>query len=401
MKILNKLLVAATISFTTFPIAFAETTDDPQINIGVVFDGRFQEGVRSLSEFEEGFGLGETELTIFGNIDDKFRGVLTPVLEFEGGETEVDVEEAFIEAIGLAPGLNLRAGRFFSEFGYLNPVHLHEDDFADRPAVYRAYLGDHYFDNGVAVDFLAPTDQFFSVTLEVFDGEGLSAPDTPESEIDTVNVVGGSVNFGGDSGTSNSWQVGLSGLFNENGMVTTSSLGTHEEGEEENEEAEEDGHGHGAALTGDTLLGLDFVWKWAPNGNLKDRNLTLSAEYIRLDDLFDSAVGAVEGAPDNVDGWYLSAAYQFAPSWTFGLRYGEVDIYEGEVEFDEGVIEGEFDQETISELDISLAWHSSHFSTVRATYTREELDGHEGTEEENIFVLQYVMSLGAHRSHTF
>jgi len=390
MKRLNKLLAVATISFTTLPIAFAETEDESQINIGVVFDGRFQEGERSLSEFEDGFSLGETELTLFGNIDDKFRGVLTPVLEFEDGETEVDVEEAFIEAAGLAPGFNLRA-----EFGYLNPVHLHEDDFADRPAVYRAFLGDHYFDNGIAADFLAPTDQFFSVTLEVFDGAGLSAPDTPESELDTVNVVGGSVNIGGDSGVSNSWQFGLSGLFNENGMVTTSSLESHEDGEEE-----EDGHGHEAALTGDTILGLDFIWKWAPNGNLKDKNLTLSAD-IRLDDLFDSAVGSVEGAPDSVDGWYLSAVYQFAPSWTFGLRYGEVDIYEGEAFLDEGVIEGEFDQETISEVDVSLAWSSSHFSTVRVTYTREELDGHEGTSDENIFVLQYVMSLGAHRSHTF
>jgi len=172
--------------------------------------------------------------------------------------------------------------------------------------------------------------------------------------------------------------------------------------EDEHGHAEEgDGHSHGAEITGETLLGLDFTWKWAPNGNYKDKNLTLSAEYIRLNDLFDSVVGSAEGAPESLDGWYLSAAYQFAPKWTAGLRYGEVDIYEGDVHLDEGEVEGEYDLETISELDLSLAWHPSHFSTVRATYTREELDGHEGTEEENIFVLQYVMSLGAHRAHSF
>lgn len=404
---LNKLLVAATISFSALPAAFAQTQDDRQINVGVILDGRYQDGIRSFSEFDDGFSLGHTELTLFGNIDDKFRGVLTPVLEVTDDETEIEIEEAFVEGVGLASGLNLRAGRFFSEFGYLNSRHLHEDDFSDRPAVYRAYLGDHYFDNGIAADFVAPSERFLSVTLEAFDGEDFAAPDTPNSEISTVNVWGGGLNFGADAGESNSWQLGMSVLQNDNGMVTTSSLEAHEDEEghdEEDEhghEEEDDGHGHGATITGESLLGLDFTWKWAPNGNYKDKNLTLSAEYLRLDDLFDSAVGAAEGAPDSLDGWYVSAAYQFAPQWTFGLRYGEVDTYEGDVHLDEGMIEGEYDLEQTSELDVSLAWHPSHFSTVRATYTREELDGHEGSETENIFVIQYVMSLGAHRAHSF
>ena len=403
----KKLLLSVTVALSCLHTAAAQSQDDRQINIGVILDGRYQDGVRSFSEFDEGFSLGHTELTVFGNIDNKFRGVFTPVLEVTDDETEIEIEEAFVEAVGLVPGLNLRAGRFFSGFGYLNSRHLHEDDFSDRPAVYRAYLGDHYFDNGIAADYLVPSDQFISFTFEAFDGEDFAAPDTPDSQIDTVNVWGGSVNFGGDSGDSSSWQIGLSALKNDAGRVTTSSLEVHEDGEEEHEDEDEhgheedDGHSHGAAITGETLLGLDFTWKWAPNGNYKDKNLTLSAEYIHLDDLFDGTVGSVEGAPNSLNGWYLSAAYQFSPQWTVGMRYGEVETYEGDVHLDEGEVEGEYDMEKISEIDLSLAWHPSHFSTVRATYTREKLDGHDGSEDENIFIIQYVMSLGAHRSHSF
>ena len=424
MLISKQLFFTTIIALAPLNVAFAESEHkhDRQIDIGVILDGRYQDGERSFSEFEDGFGLGHTELSITGNIDDKFRGVLTTVLEDHDDDIEVELEEAFIEAVGLAPGLSLKAGRFLSEFGYLNPRHLHEDDFSDRPAVYRAYLGDHYFDDGIGATFVAPTDRFMSFTLEAFDGEDFAAPDTPDSEFDNVNVWGGSINFGADINESSSWQIGLSALKNNSGMVTLSSLAEHEEHDEEHEdehaheeeeehehededehghEEDDHGHSHSAAVTGENVFGVDLTWKWAPNGNYKDKNLTLSAEYIRLDDLFDSTVGSVAGAPSSLDGWYLSAAYQFAPQWTTGLRYGEVETYEGDVHLDEGMLEGEYDVEKISEIDLSLAWHPSHFSTIRATYTREQTDGHDGTEDENIFVIQYIGSFGAHGAHSF
>jgi len=75
----KKKLVSLAISSILVSPAFANTLSNPQI--GVVLDGYYQNGERNNSERGEGFGLGHTEISISANIDDKFHGALTTVLE--------------------------------------------------------------------------------------------------------------------------------------------------------------------------------------------------------------------------------------------------------------------------------------------------------------------------------
>ncbi len=98
---------------------------------------------------EQGFGLGHTELSLSSPIDDLFSGRLTAVFEEHDGESEVLIEEAYLQTNGLPYALNVRAGRFLSQVGYLNGRHMHEDDFVERPAAYRAMLGSHYYDTAL------------------------------------------------------------------------------------------------------------------------------------------------------------------------------------------------------------------------------------------------------------
>jgi hypothetical protein len=60
---------------------------------------------------EQGLSLGETELALSANIDDKFYGQVTLAVDGDGG---VGVEEAYIDTTALPSGFTLRAGRFFS-----------------------------------------------------------------------------------------------------------------------------------------------------------------------------------------------------------------------------------------------------------------------------------------------
>ncbi|TOL05666.1 hypothetical protein CGI09_09350, partial [Vibrio parahaemolyticus] len=76
---MNKKLVSLVIGSIFASPVFADTLSNPQI--GVVLDGYYQDGQRHNSEREEGFGLGHTELSLSANIDDKFHGALTTVLE--------------------------------------------------------------------------------------------------------------------------------------------------------------------------------------------------------------------------------------------------------------------------------------------------------------------------------
>src|SRR5690606_19095128 len=107
-----------------------------------------------------GFSLGESEVLLSANIDDRFYGQLTLAIESEDGENHLGVEEAYIDTAGLAGGVTLRMGRFFSNIGYLNSHHAHTDSFFDRPLPYQAFLGGQYGDDGIQLRWVAPTPVF-------------------------------------------------------------------------------------------------------------------------------------------------------------------------------------------------------------------------------------------------
>ncbi|MBV7316196.1 hypothetical protein KU855_11090 [Shewanella sp. NIFS-20-20] len=365
----------------------AASSDTNNLQLSAVVNGYYQDGQQALAESSEGFGLGETEVSLGGNIDDAFYGKVTTVLAYHDGDTELELEEAFIQTLALPAGLSLRAGRFLSDIGYLNSQHLHTDDFSDRPLPYRAFLGDHYFDDGLRLAYVMPTDLYWTLGVEAFSGDKLRAAD-PEGHRDfsSVGVYTAFTKVGGDLGLESSWQLGLSYLRNENGRA-----GEHHEehAEAEGEHAHGDeGHDHQAKYTAENTYIIDGVYKWAPQGNNKYQQLTLAAEYFYLTGLNEHAE---LGAADYFSGWYLSGHYQFSPQWSTGLRYSRVDVQESHDEH--------FDDIGYQEWDVNLAWHHSHFSTVRLQLTHQNNDmlGF----DDNIVTLQYVMSLGAHNAHQF
>jgi hypothetical protein len=139
--------------------------------------------------------------------------------------------------------------------------------------------------------------------------------------------------------------------------------------------------------------------------------LSISGEFFRLDNIAALAEeeheehhedehgeahdeGHIEGkTKDYHQGWYISSVYQFSPSWSAGARYGEVDTQ---------VIHGDhLHAQELKETEFSLAWHSSHFSSVRLQYTHQDGTNFDGFTDDNIFSLQYVMTLGAHSAHQF
>ncbi|ACA88587.1 hypothetical protein [Shewanella woodyi] len=382
--------------------AFAENPTLTNPAISAVLDGYYQNTERPMAERVEGFGLGHTELALSANVDDMFYGKLTAVVEIHEGETELGIEEAFIQTLAMPGGFSIRAGRFLSDVGYLNNQHVHTDAFSDRPAAYRAFLGSHYFDDGVRFNYVAPTDLYWAMGVEAFKGDSMRAADEHnEREYEELGVYTAYTKFGGDIGANGSWQAGLSYMRNENGRMTAAEEHDgHEEEESEHDHGHE--HSHSAQYTGENTYIADFVYKWAPNGNYKYQHLTLSGEYFKVTDFtpleehghdepdHEHEVG--QGVDDQ-QGWYLSGVYQFSPNWSAGLRYGEVETQE---------MHGDhFHAQKLKETEASLAWHHSHFSTVRLQYTNQKGTNFDGIEDDNVITLQYVMTLGAHGAHQF
>lgn len=383
---------------STFHVAAnAQTPTLSNLTVSAVLDGYYQSDDRLMTERAKGFGLGETELSFSGSVDDMFFGKLTTVFESHEGESEVNIEEAFVQTLALPHGFSVRAGRFLSDIGYLNNQHLHTDAFTSRPSAYRAFLGGHYFDDGLRISYIAPTDLYWTMGAEVFSGDSLRAADeSGEREFDSTGVYTAFTKVGGDIGIERSWQWGLSYLRNENGQLTPEE---HDEALEGVIDEHGDEHAHAAGYTGKNTFVTDVVFKWAPNGNYKYEHLTLSAEYFRVSDFRvseqhqEDTGHADENAKDYHQAWYVSGVYQFSPNWSAGLRYGKLDTV---VQHDE-----HFDQQQLKETELSLAWHNSHFSTLRLELSHQTNAGFESAQQDNVITLQYIMAMGAHNAHQF
>ncbi len=346
----------------------------------------------------EGLTLDETELILSASIDQLFFGQTTIGLHDDGDGTEVEIEEAFVDALAMPAGTGLRFGRFYSDVGYLNRFHTHAWDFRDAPLVYRAMLGKQYTDDGVQLSWVAPTDLYMRFGAETLRGSRFPAGESTETLGNTQTLF---AKFGGDVGSSHSWQAGLSQLWVD--AVDRSSSG----------------HGHGGAdeATGDSFTGdsdltiADFVWKWAPHGNPVYQNLTFQTEFFYrredgTDDFSEAGDTAVLGYDGTQKGLYAQLVYQFRPQWRLGTRFDWLAsdnnlsvIDAGGLDSDEVLEETSLNSDGHDPTRWSLMadWSPSEFSRLRLQYNRDK----SRPVVDNQWTLQYIMSLGAHGAHMF
>ncbi|PCI42623.1 MAG: hypothetical protein COB51_12750, partial [Moraxellaceae bacterium] len=155
---------------------------------------------------QQGLSVGHSELVMSANIDDKFFGKMTLAFVEHDAETETEIEEAFIQTLGLGNGFTLTAGRFLSEVGYLNQQHAHAWDFADAPLIYRGLFGDQLIDDGMQMTWLAPTELFLQLGTELLSGSRFPAA----GRTNGIGAWTAFIDIGGDIGIEHSWQLGLS-----------------------------------------------------------------------------------------------------------------------------------------------------------------------------------------------
>ena len=330
---------------------------------------------------KQGFATGESELNISSNIDDKFFGSLTAALVNEDASTEIELEEAYMQTLpgmGLPDGLSLKAGRALWTLGYLNEHHQHADDFADRPLPYRAFLNNHYNDDGLEFSYILPTDLYTEIGGGAFRGDAY-----PFGEADgkTFGAWSAFARVGGDIGDDQNWRIGayiLSGeadkrLSNEDNII----------------------------FRGDSnLYAADARYVWAPTGNNKEQEVILQGEYFMRDEKGKyEDIAAATGQVDfdgSQSGWYLQSVYKFLPEWRIGARYSQLYAADSPTALAGSVLDANgHDPYSVSFMG---DWTNSEFSRVRLQYNREELAK---GQDDNQFLLQYVMSIGAHPAHKF
>ncbi len=338
-----------------------------------------------------GFSIDASELSLAANVDSWLRGYANIV--YANGAAEV--EEAYFQTLALGNGITLKGGRFRSGIGYQNELHPHAWDFADNNLMYQALFGEGALQEGVQVKWLAPTDLMVELGAEA--GRGVAVNNANFNGAGSVNLF---AHIGGDVGTDHAWRTGLSLLHAKVDRRTF------------------DGNDiSGAPLTGDfsgrsrTWI-ADFIYKWAPNGNVSRTNATVQGEYFRRAEHGDLTCTDSDAATPSLctaglssryqssqSGFYLQGVYQFMPHWRAGLRYDK--LYRNNADWqgaDIGTVVAELADYDPHRTTAMLDFSPSEFSRFRLQYAYDQ--SMQNVTDHQI-TLQYILTLGAHGAHRF
>ncbi|MBM3370142.1 MAG: hypothetical protein FJY46_05255 [Betaproteobacteria bacterium] len=356
----------------------------PNWQAGVVLDAAATSRGLELGARDKGLGLGHSDLLLRGAFNEHFSGEAILGFHTEAKKLEGHIEKAWVQTRSLPHGFQARAGRFASQIGYLNELHPHTDDFTERPLLYRGFLGRHWYDDGIRLNWTAPTSFYLRLGAEIFGGKKL----VPEATTDSTSRVSTlNLKMGNDIGKSSSWQWGLSHVNNRREALV------------EAHDASTEAHSHAASFSGKRMWISDLVWKWAPDGNNRNQQLRLNWEYAQVSGINRFADSSMRHRASS-----LGAVWKFNPAWEAGvrtdwLRVHKPEDHEGDLEFGRG---------RLKENAIMVAYKPTHMQTLRLQLTQQRASG-ANDEGEAVFAnparrsiqLQYVIGFGAHGAHSY
>ena len=338
-----------------------------------------------------GFTVQNVELSLGATVDPYFDAQANIIfLVDREGETEVELEEAFMTTRHLPWGLQVKGGQYFTEFGRQNPQHPHTWAFADQPVVLsRFFGGDGLRSQGARVSWLAPTPWYSELylgaqnangeTVTSFLAEGAGGdPTDPEN-------IGGHVLIdrdgrdqsdllysarwlnGFDLSDTLSMNVGFSGLIGPN----TSGRSTET-----------------------TIVGTDVYLKWQPA--YVQRGFPFVSWHTEVLQRHYEAGDSADPTQETLKDWGLfsQVLWGLRPGWVAGLRaeFAEAD---GGVSTDDDPF-----RDRRKRLSPNLTWYPSEYSKLRLQYNRDWAEHLDGGNADSLF-LQMEFSLGSHAAHTF
>src|SRR5256714_698942 len=369
--------------------------------MNISFDGMFAlagSTARDLENIERGdhdpqqrgFNARNIELAFDGAVDPYFEGFANIVFKlYNDNNTDVEVEEAFLQTTSLPFNLQLKAGQFFAAFGRINPTHPHTWDFADAPIVHGRLLGsDGLRGIGTQMSWTLPTPWYSQLFLGVQNGRGntgYSFRNPGDNEIffgrrTTDRELRGLEDFVWIPRWENSvdlspTQVVLAGV--------SGAFGSNETG--------------GNSRT--QIYGGDFLYKWKSanaEGGFPFVKWQTELMYRR----FEAGRGINESFPVSETfhdwGFYSQLLWGFRKGWVAGIRG---DYYNA----DDSRFTDDDDRQSRSRITANLTWYPTEFSKIRLQYNHDFFDDTfflAGRDVDSVF-LQFEFILGSHGAHKF
>ncbi|MCK7577729.1 MAG: zinc ABC transporter substrate-binding protein [Chromatiales bacterium] len=332
-----------------------------------------------------GLSLGESELIISANVDDLFYGQLTAAVT---PENEIELEEAFVQTLALPVGFTLRAGRFYSGIGYLNPQHPHSLGLRRHRRCRTGRCSPASTATTVCrLSWVAPTDAVRRARRRV---AARAATSRPAATATTARGRRPRSSHCRRRCRSESCLARSALSYLHAQTLGRAPVRRHRAG------------------TG-CIQRREPAWRSPTScgsgrrtGNPNQTNFKLQAEYLwRAEDGEFAADVNDTAAVDRClqraaqSGWYVQAVYQFVPRWRAGLRYDQAAM--------PGDAQRRRQQPRCSTPAAGrrgarapmLDWSHSEFSRVRAAVRTAATARSRDTGSE--VRLQYIMSLGRAR----
>jgi len=368
------------ISFDTLFDAGWSTAPDPsaELNLG------------GHDPLQRGFSLPNAEIALDGAVDPYFKAFANIVFFLDQDqETQVELEEAYLQSIALPANLQLKAGQFYANFGRQNPQHPHQWGFVDAPlTLTRAFGPDGLRNPGAQVSWLAPTPFYTEAFLGILNGQGGTAfgfrnPGEPDaSGIDRVHGRA-TTDYGISSLDDLLYTPRLAASFDLTAQQTllvgaSAAFGANDTGPHERTE----------------IYGGDLYWKWkSARANQGFPFVSLQAEGLYQQ--FDAGADSAAGLPREILrdwGLYSQVQWGFRPRWIAALRGDWVNGNTGAADATDPFRGWRW------RLSPALTWYPSEFSKIRLQYNYDQ--GEHFGEEQSIW-LQVEFLLGSHGAHKF
>jgi hypothetical protein len=321
------------------------------------------------------------ELNIAASVDPFAKGyaVINASADAATGEANLGVEEAALQTTSLPGNLELKAGRFFGEFGRLGYIHDHELPFVNRPLVLDQYIGGESRSDGAQVNWLVPVSHYISLTVGVGDGFGGDSPNP--NNPGTYRTFDG-LNFWGRLSSyfdlTPNWQLetGVSELANPTtedrggALVQPNGVSTLTEKRRQ-------------------LVGLDVKLSYVPLQNNQFQSFTWGTEVLRSDNRYLSDPNGIPNTGDEFDenvgslGLYSYVAYKWSRQWSAGFLFDWVQS-----------AQNNSDETTAYSPFVTFAL--SHWNQLRLQYTHTDHNAVSGLKPDDAVYLQWAWIIGAH-----
>jgi hypothetical protein len=341
---------------------------------------------------KRGFSLRNAEIALDGAVDPYFKGFANIVLKLDkNNETDIELEETYLQSTSLPANLQLKAGQFFAAFGRNNPQHPHQWAFVDAPIISTRVFGPDGLRNlGAQVSWLAPTPFYTEVFLGILDGQGgttHSFRNPGEDDDSGVNRFAGRAttdrNLRGPQDLVYTPRILSSVEITDNQTLTggfSGAFGSNDTGPHSRTE----------------IYGADLYWKWKAS-DAKAGFPFVSWQTEAMYRRFGAAADPFAPTPlpsENLRDWgaYSQVLWGFKPRWVAGLRgdyasgnsgaFDSTDPFRGER----------------YRISPDITFFPSEFSKFRLQYNYDQGE-YFGTEHS--IWLQMEFLLGAHGAHKY